>query len=259
MNFVLLRAMIETMNEDKLTKAQKKELRKQERATWEEKIEIDQKKTKFKKIGLWVGGAVALVLAVWGLVALVNSPSSSTSTNLIAPKLTNTDITSGPQGAKTTLIEYADFQCPACGFYHPWTKQLMQDFNGKVLFVYRFFPLTNLHQNAIASSQAAYAAYLQDKFWQMHDTLFEHQQDWATATDPTKIFTGYAKTIGLDTDKFLTDMQADGTKKFINAQEDAGTSAGVNATPTFFVNGKSIQNPTSYGSFKKIISDSLAK
>lgn len=239
--------------DEHLTKAQKKELRKEERKNWEDELKKHEANQKLKKFIYWCLGLAVAFAAIGGLIALVNNPSSSSTPNVSAPKISANDITTGPQNAKVQIIEYADFQCPACEYYYPFTKQLLSDFKGKILFVYRFFPLTQLHQNAMISAQAAYAGLQQGKFWEMHDLLFDHQKDWATVTDPTSIYLSYAKQLNLDINKFTTDMNSDAAKKFITGQEDAGTNAGVDSTPTFFINGKQIQNPPSYDGFKQLV------
>ena len=243
--------------EEKLTKAQIKEQRKQERQEWEAKMAKEQQMKGLKKLGIWIGALAIVAVSVWGLVALVNAPTTPTSPTMTAPALNNTDITTGSKNAKVLLTEYANFQCPACAAYHPLINQLMKDYDGKVLFVYRFFPLTTIHKNAMVSAEAGYAAQLQGKFWQMDDLLFNNQSTWAEMTDPTNVFVGYAKDLGMDTAKFTVDMQAQSTKDFINKEQDEGTAVGINSTPTFFINGKSIQNPQSYDAFKQHIQDAL--
>lgn len=242
--------------EERLTKAQVKEQRHQERQEWEAQLAKDQKNKGMKKLAMWIGGIIILVLSAGGLIALVNAPQPTSSITNIAA-VTSSDITQGPKNAKVTLLEYADFQCPACGAYHPLVKQLTKDFNGKVLFVYRFYPLINLHKNAMVSAQAAFAAYEQGKFWEMHDMLFEHQKDWAESDNATDTFTKYAQNLHLDMTKYGLDVQSDKTKQFINNESDAGTNSGINSTPTFFINGHQIQNPQSYQAFKQLIQDSL--
>jgi protein-disulfide isomerase len=246
--------------DEHLTKAEKKEIRKEERHTFEEELKKQEARNKFTKIAWWIGGIAVVILAVWGLIALSMTPTSSSLNNTItAPKLNDKDITKGPKNAKVTLIEYSDFQCPACAAYHPLVNKLEEELGDKILFVYRFFPLTNIHQNAAISAQAAYAAYNQGKFWEMGDLLFNNQKDWSTQNDPTATFIAYAKQLGLNTNQFQTDMNAQATKDFISAEQDAGTNAGVNATPTFFINGKSMQNVQSYEEFKQKIQDALNK
>ncbi|KKQ36687.1 MAG: DSBA oxidoreductase [Candidatus Levybacteria bacterium GW2011_GWC2_37_7] len=107
------------------------------------------------------------------------------------------------------------------------------------------------------SSQAAYAAGLQGKFWEMHDMIFENQDSWSN-TQARDIFIDYAKKLNLDSNKFESDMTSDATRKFITQEMNKAISLGINSTPTFFVNGKHIQNPAGYEAFKKIIQDELA-
>lgn len=243
--------------EEKLTKAQLKEQRHNERKEYELRMKNEEVRIKIKKILFWVFGAGILGLIVWGMFALISTPTTASNSSITMPKLDSTDITLGPKNAKVTLVEYADFQCPACSAYFPIVQKLHAEYQGKVLFAYRYFPLTNIHRNAMISAQAAQAANLQGKFWEMHDLLYQNQNAWAQQVDPTQTFVGYAKQLHLDTDKFLTDMSLDTTKKFINDKEDAGTTAGVNATPTFFLNGSSIVNPANYDEFKKLIDEKL--
>jgi len=257
--------------DEKLTKAERKEIRKHERQEWEKSLDKQQKTNGVKKIALWIVAGIATVLSLWGIITLLNA-GAPPRTPATVPQITSKDIAMGLKSAKVSLVEYADFQCPACGLYHPILKKLLSEYNstpgvgtyltpgvGRVFFVYRFFPLP-MHQNGRISAQAAYAAYAQGKFWEMHDMLFEHQNDWAQSSDAQSIFVNYAKQLGLDTGKFQSDMNADSTKKFIQQEEDTGTNAGVNSTPTFFLNGKQIlDNPAGYDAFKKLIDGQLKK
>ncbi len=243
--------------DEHLTKDQKKELRKQE---WEDKLKKEQKKKTLNKILLWVGVIVLLLAGFWGLnAATTYSPSSTTqSPNTALPTVSSSDITDGPKNAKAVLIEYADFQCPGCGAAYPVVKQLQQDFKGKLLFVYRFFPLTTIHKNAMASAQAAYAAYKQNKFWEMHDLLFANQTKWADLDDPTQTFLDYAKSLNLNLDQFRKDMADKATQDFINNVENKGTEAGVDSTPTFFLNKKQL-SLSGYDGMKQAIQAELSK
>ncbi len=243
---------------EKLTKAERKEQRKLERQDWEKRMDQEEKRKVYKKASIWILAAAVIILAIWGLISLVNTSSTPT-TSIKMPPLNSNDISTGPANSKVVLLEYADFQCPTCGLYHPILKQLLADFNGKIRFVYRFFPIPTIHQNALPSARAAYAAYLQGKFWEMHDMLFEHQQDWATKTNPMDIYITYAKNLNLDIDKFKKDYAADSTLKFIEDEENTGANAGVIGTPTFFINGKQIENPQGYQPFKQLINDQLKK
>lgn len=160
--------------------------------------------------------------------------------------------------ASVTLVEFADFQCPACGAYHPIVKQLLSEFKGKINFVHRDFPLP-MHKNAFVAAQSAGAAGKQGKFWEMHDKLFETQNEWSEANAKEK-FMEYAKTIKMDADKFKKDLESEEIKNKIEQDIKDGYSLGVNSTPTFFVNQeKLLKNPSTYEDFKTIIKAAILK
>lgn len=243
---------------EKLTKEEQKAIRKQEKQQWEVQLQKEQQKQTIQKILMWVGAAALVIFAFWAIINFTGtSQTKPTHTYKTPPPITDHDMTTGPKDAKITLLEYADFQCPACGVYHPLVKKLLGDFNGKILFVYRFFPLVNAHQHALISAKAAYAASQQGKFWEMHDMLFEHQNDWAFNDKAENIFVSYAKNLNMDVDKFKKDQANPDFEKIIMSQEDKGAEIGVDSTPTFFLNDKHIDNPAGYDAFKKIITDAL--
>lgn len=242
--------------DEHLTKDERKKLRQEE---WKQKISSEEKKKKMTKFIWWGVGLLVLALAVWFIWAVVNIPSTPTASTLTAPGPKADDITFGNKSAKVVLTEYADFQCPGCGAYYPIVKQLTDTYKDKILFVYRFFPLEQIHKNALSSSEAGYAASLQGKFWPMHDLLFAHQTEWAELADPTPNFLSYAQQAGLNIDQFKKDWAADTTQKYIKTQEQAALDLGLPGTPSFFINGKQIQNPPTYNDFKKLIDQALAK
>lgn len=212
-------------------------------------------------IFLW-GLLGAMVFA--GIVVLMLKAGKTDNGNPSArygqPKTVNAseDWVRGDINAKVTLVEYADFQCPACAIYYPVLKQLEEKFGSQIAFVYRYFPLTQIHQNAELSAISAEAAGKQGKFWEMHDKLFENQTTWATAAKARDIFIGYAKDLGLDENKFKDGLDSKEIRDKIYAEYNEGSSIGVNSTPTFFMNGKMIPSPRSYEEFEKVISDKLA-
>lgn len=163
----------------------------------------------------------------------------------------------GEATINATLVEYSDFQCPACAAYYPVLKQLNKDFEGKLRFVYRYFPLRNIHKNAEIASIAAEAAGRQNKFWEMHDLLFENQTEWSNLSDPREKFKEYAKFIGLDMEKFQNDLNSKEVKDKVEADYQNGLSLKVNATPTFFLNDQKISNPRTYEEFKIKIEEVL--
>ncbi len=144
--------------------------------------------------------------------------------------------TSSGQGL-VTLVEFSDFQCPACLSVQAPLEQILKKYEGKIEFIYRHFPLTTIHKNAQLASQAAEAAGLQDKFWQMHDKLFVAQSEWSALGDPKEKFVNYAAEIGLDKDKFVNQLESQEVKDMVAVDILAATRYRLTGTPTFFVNG----------------------
>ena len=243
-------------SDQKLTKAQKRELRKQE---WQLKAEGQKKQEQFKKIAMWVGAALVVIIAIAGLAWMVNSTPSTTSEAINVAPVSDKDITNGVKDAKVTLIEYADFQCPACASYHPIVKQLLAEYEGKILFVYRNLPLTSIHKNAIISAQAGYAAHKQGGFFEMADLLYDNQKNWENLSDPTSTFIDYAKELKLDVNKFQADLNSEDSKNFIKDSEREALAEGMNSTPTFVLNGIKLRGVNTYEDFKKLIDEELNK
>lgn len=173
-------------------------------------------------------------------------------------KVSSQDWVRGDKNAKNTLVEFSDFECPACKAYEPFTETLLRDYNGKLKLVYKEYPLPS-HQNGMAATTAAEAAGRQGKFWEMHDLLFSRQDEWTAQPDPTPLFKQYAQTLKLDVTKFEQDLKSDQIKAKIEADQNEGTNLGVNATPTFFINGKQIQNVSNYGDLRKEVEQNFVK
>lgn len=227
----------------------------------------------FKDKWLIIGIVVTVILVVGGVFLMTRGNFNSAlitgtpiSSNILVPKganetsgIENGNYLSATPSAKVTLVEFGDYECPACGEYNPIIKQLLSDFSGKINFVFRNFPLTQ-HANAMISSQAAEAAGLQGKFWQMHDKLYESTNDWSASSDAKSIFVGYAQDLGLDINKFKTDIDSQAIKDKVQNDTNDGNSISLSETPTFYLNGVKIVSLTgNYADFKKIISDQLYK
>jgi protein-disulfide isomerase len=151
---------------------------------------------------------------------------------LITPVNIGTDHIRGPIDAPISIVEYGDYECPYTGMAYPIVKEIMKKFNNKVYFVFRNFPLNDIHPNAQHSAEAAEAAAAQDKFWEMHDYLFEHQK----ALDDSHLLQ-YAEKLGLDTNKFKNEMSGHTYAPLVEESLKSGIDSGVQGTPTFFVNG----------------------
>lgn len=138
----------------------------------------------------------------------------------------------GSKNASVTLMEYGDYQCPFCGAAYPVVKQLQRRLGEVMRFVFRHFPLTEVHPFAEGAAEAAEAAGEQGKFWEMHDTLYENQN----ALKPEDLV-GYAKRLHLDVPRFTTELTTHAHAKRIREDFLSGVRSGVNGTPTFFING----------------------
>jgi protein-disulfide isomerase len=138
----------------------------------------------------------------------------------------------GPADAPVTLVEYGDYECSHCGEAYGIVKEIQERLGDRVRFAFRNFPLTQIHPHAEAAAVAAEAAAAQGKFWEMHDKLFENQQDLSE-----RALLSYAAELGLDEDKFASDLENGTYREKIEADFMSGAESGVNGTPTFFING----------------------
>jgi protein-disulfide isomerase len=212
-----------------------------------------------KRLIFWTVFVLILGLIVWGLVVAMNKPSVGPTLAAPAP-VSLADHILGPADAKVTLIEYSDFQCPACELYYQIIEQLVNESSTTMRLVYRHFPLDEVlpdgkvqHPNADGAAMASEAAGVQGKFWEMYRLLFGNHADWTELSDPTSVFVGYATKLGLNVDQFKKDLTNQSLRDAIQADKNEGMSIGINSTPTFFVNGKTIVNPQGYEAFKAII------
>jgi protein-disulfide isomerase len=142
------------------------------------------------------------------------------------------DHAQGPADAPVTLVEYGDYECPHCGRAYPIVKDVQRRLGKRLRFVFRNFPLANMHPHAEHAAEAAEAAAAQDHFWEMHDALFEHQQ----ALDDGHL-AAYAAAIGIDRARFERELSTHVHAKRVRDDFLSGVRSGVNGTPTFFING----------------------
>lgn len=158
----------------------------------------------------------------------------------------------GPDDAKVTLIEFSDFQCPYCERSTALVDQLLEAYPNDLRFVYKNYPLA-FHKQALPAAKAAIAAGKQDKFWEMHDIIFEN---YRTLTDAS--YAGFAEEIGINVEQFNKDFASKEVQAAVDAEKRQAAAAGVRGTPTFFINGKKPQS-RSLDSYKAIIDAELKK
>jgi protein-disulfide isomerase len=202
-----------------------------------------------KRYITWIGFLVIVALIVWGMVAASKKAANST-TEVAIPlptPVTSADWSRGPVDAPVTLVEYGDFQCPACQAYYPVVEQVFAS-STDLRMIFRHFPLPQ-HTDAVPAAKAAEAAGNQGKFWEMYNLLYSQHTDWDSLPDPTSVFIGYAQKLGLNVAQFTTDMNSAAVAQKITDSVTSGTNAGIDATPTFFINGYRIENPESIAEF----------
>ena len=152
-----------------------------------------------------------------------------------------------PANVFVTVEEFGDYQCPPCGLLHPELKKIAKDYGSTVSIIFRNFPLTTMHKNALASAQAAEAARLQGHFEEMHDRLYEHQAEWKDQEDPRPVFTKYARELGLDLKRFARDMDGEEVRQKIDFDKQTATAREVVVTPTIFVEGRQMKPEVTNG------------
>jgi len=144
----------------------------------------------------------------------------------------------GDAAAPVTLEEFGDFQCPSCGSYEPELKKMEAEFGDKMKVIFRELPLLPMHEHALMAAQAAEAAGVQGKFWEMHDLLYENQTKWTEQKDLVPVFVDYAKQIGVNPDQFMKDLSGEIVAQRIFQDGKRAHAFGLKGTPSFFVNGK---------------------
>jgi protein-disulfide isomerase len=152
---------------------------------------------------------------------------------MLKPEVSDKDHASGSAKAPVTLVEYGDYECPHCKRAYPIIKDIQERLGKRLRFVFRNFPLNESHPHAFMAAVSAEAAAKQDKFWEMHDIIYEHQ-DHLEMDD----LLDYAKQIGLDIRQFAKDLRDKTVSSKVEDDFDSGLRSGVNGTPTFFINGK---------------------
>lgn len=204
-------------------------------------------------------GLVSVVLLVGGVLMFTRADQAKPEPKPVDQnRLVKDDNYKTASGsAQVMVVEFADFQCPACAESAPIVKQVLDEYGDKVNLVYRHFPL-NQHKNAFVSGEAAEAAGEQGKFWEMAELLYAKQGEWENEKNPIELFVGYAKELGLDEAKFREFVDKKQAEDKIKRDQSDGFIVGVNSTPTFFVNGYRIGDRSLAG-FRGYIEEALAK
>jgi len=208
-----------------------------------------------------------LVIIFIGAFAISQHSSNKSSGNSSGQPTNHIE---GQGQKKVTLVEYGDYQCSACEAFSQTVQQVVAKYSADITFQFRNMPLVSLHPNAFAAARAAEAAGLQNKFWEMHNALYDaaNYQAWISAGNPVPLFNSYAQQLGLDENKFKADYSSEQVNSLINADMAAFKKTGQEqATPTYFLDGKVLDNNSlidqqsgpSLDKFSQVIAAEIAK
>ncbi|HEY4148981.1 MAG TPA: thioredoxin domain-containing protein [Chitinophagaceae bacterium] len=160
--------------------------------------------------------------------------------------VSDNDHSQGEKNAAIVLIEYGDYECPHCGAAYPVIKKLQKHFGGKLRFIFRNFPIAESHPHAVTAAYVAEASALQDKFWPVHDLIYEHQQNLST-----KLLLSLAESAGVDIKQLSQDISTPAVTDRVEKDLEGGARSGVNGTPSFFVNGYKYEGYHEYDRMRK--------
>jgi protein-disulfide isomerase len=170
----------------------------------------------------------------------------------LKPPVGAADHAQGPESAPVTLVEYGDYECPYCGAAYPVVKRLQKHYGNRLRFVFRNFPLTNAHPHAELAAETAEFAGAHEKFWEMHDLLYENQDRLGIS-----LFEQLADSLQLPLDGLAQALQSHQFKSRVRADFSSGARSGVNGTPTFFINGTRYENSPEYPDMLAAIDEAL--
>lgn len=195
----------------------------------------------------WKIAALVIVLAIGGSIVYSQQVTKQANVGVVVEPHHR-----GNPDAAVKLVEYSDFQCPACGQFEPYVEKIMDEYGDQIDFEYRHFPLLTIHQYALPAAIAAEAAAQQGKFWEMHDKLFAEQSVWSKSSTPSAYFEQYAKDLGLDVSLFKTHLQSSIISDAIKDSFNEARSRELTGTPTFFLNGEKMTYEN-FGDFENAI------
>lgn len=211
---------------------------------------------KDKNIKFW--SYVALALFIPGLIMIkLGGGFGSGAGSILTDSLSDSDWVKGSATAKVVIIEYSDFQCPSCAQYSKVLEEIMAEFGEHVALAYRHYPLETIHENSTPAAWAAEAAGIQGKFWEMHNNLFTYQNSWNKQEKPEEMFTKFAKDLNLDLKKFTEDYNSRLVHKKVELSLESAKENHLTYTPTIFINGQQINNPSTYEGFRTFVRETI--
>jgi len=191
-----------------------------------------QKKSVLTRCLVWGIGAVLITVVLLTIYDSIFSPAPTLT------EVTQSDVIKGNPDAKLTLIKYSDFQCPACRAQHESIREVWPSIKGSVRFVYRHFPLTNIHPHAITAARYSEAAGKQGKFWELHDMFFDRQGQWSRLGDIKPVFDRYVTELKLDKEQFAKDLASDEVRNKVALDSQSAKKAHAYSTPSLYLNGE---------------------
>ena len=203
-----------------------------------------------KKIFIWASTVIVIIASIYLMGNLVGGGPVASPSEVSAD-----DWKAGNLEASVVLLEYGDFQCPACASRHPMVKNLLAEFGDHMTYIYRHFPLS-IHNFANISAAAAEAAGKQGQFFEMQDLLYTNQTTWVNSVVPEDMFVSYATDLGLNVSQFVQDMNSSDTAALVREDLKSANKANLPGTPTFFLNGEMIR-PGSEGAFRTLIRNAI--
>ena len=233
-----------------MSKHEKREMKKQQIQSEQKSAASSAKRKKTVRNAVIVA---VILIAIIGVGWVVLSYKSSD----YLPALAGSDNSIGATNASVVMVEYSDFQCPYCGRFYTQTEQQIMDAyvsTGKVRFVYRHFPLSQVHSYAEKAAEASECAADQGKFWEYHNKLFENQKSLYLNS-----LKQYASDIGLNSTQFNTCLDSGVMQQRVSQDYKAGASSGVSSTPTFFVNDKKVEGAQPFSAFQSAIDSQLGR
>lgn len=239
--------------EERLTKRQRRELRRQEKAQARARHNGGRSAWTIVIIVVLVFGA-----GIWWMIAKGGTTSAS---GLDAMKKDASDPFLGSVNASVVVREFGDFQCPACKAAQPVVKEIVQKYGDSIKLEFNDFPLLTLHKNSLAAAEAAHCAEDQQKFWAYHDKLYDKQEGWSEVgtKEAAAAFKQYGADLGFDASTFDACVDADGKRSIVQDDINQGNAAKVTATPTFFVNDQKFTGVPSAEQLSSLIDDELKK
>lgn len=223
-----------------MNRTEQKRQRQQEKR---QQAEQQASQQRLRQAAIWGLPALLLLVVGYFVYQIFAAPAP------LAGEVSADDHSKGNPDAQVILVKYSDFQCPACAYYAGQLKEAWPAIKDQVKFVYRHFPLTSIHDHAELAAGYAEAASFQGKFWEMHDELFANQAQWSNVSDPRNTFDGYASRVGLDLEKLHEDLNRPEVRAKISTDVRSAGQSGVNSTPSFFLNGRRLENPQTAAGF----------